>query len=78
MAKRRVLLGMTIAALFAIQSTNSFAANLAPIYMVPSSSAVSLKVLATSGDRFAGTVIKGIPDGMGAMMNGNQMTLVSV
>lgn len=78
MAKRKVLLASTIAALFAFQSSSTYAANLAPTYMLPSSSAVSLKVLATAGDRFSGNVIKGIPDGMGAMMNGNQMTLLSV
>lgn len=66
MAKRRALLATTVVALFAIQSVSSYAANLAPTYMLPSSPAVSLKVLATAGDRFAGTVIKGIPDGMGA------------
>ena len=78
MAKRRVILASVIATLFAIQSTSSFAANLKPTYLLPSSSAISLKVLATAGDRFAGTVIKGIPDGMGAHMNGNQMTILSV
>ena len=78
MAKRRVLLASTIAALFAIQSTSSFAANSKPTYLLPSSTAVSLKVLATAGDRFSGSVIKGIPDGMGAMKNGNQMTILSV
>ena len=78
MAKRRVLLASTIAALFAIQSSSAFAANLKPTYLLPSSTAVSLKVLATAGDSFSGSVIKGIPDGMGAMKNGNQMTILSV
>lgn len=49
----------------------SNAANLAPTYMVPAHSSVQLKVLATAGDLITGNVIKGIPDGMGAMANRN-------
>ena len=49
-----------------------------PIYMISTSSAVSLKPIATTGDTISGTVIRGIPDGMGAYNNGHGgITLLS-
>jgi hypothetical protein len=77
-SRRRVILASILAGLFAVQSANVYAANLAPTYLLPSTSAVSLKVLATAGDRFAGQIIPGIPDGMGAHTNGTKMTVLSV
>ena len=41
-----------------------------PIYMISTNSAVSLTPIATTGDTIAGTIIRGIPDGMGAFDNG--------
>ncbi|NBP11904.1 MAG: DUF839 domain-containing protein [Actinobacteria bacterium] len=74
----RVITASVLVGLFAFQSANTYAANLAPTYLLPSSNSVSLKVLATAGDRFAGSIIPGIPDGMGAHTNGNMMTVLSV
>ena len=42
-----------------------------PIYMISTNSAVTLTPIATTGDVVSGTVIRGIPDGMGAFDNGN-------
>lgn len=44
-------------------------ANSAPQYMLAANDAVQVKVLATAGDVITGSIIKGIPDGMGAMKN---------
>jgi secreted PhoX family phosphatase len=49
-----------------------------PIYMISANSAVSLNPIVTTGDVIAGTVIRGIPDGMGAFDNGRGgITLLS-
>ena len=49
-----------------------------PIYMISTNSAVSLNPIATTGDTIGGTVIRGIPDGMGAFDNGRGgITLLS-
>ena len=42
-----------------------------PIYMISTNSAVSLTPIATTGDDLNGTIIRGIPDGMGAFDNGH-------
>ena len=50
-----------------------------PIYMISTNSAVSLTPIATTGDDLNGTIIRGIPDGMGAFDNGRGgITLLSV
>ena len=41
-----------------------------PIYMISTNSAVSINPIATTGDTIGGTIIRGIPDGMGAFDNG--------
>jgi len=41
-----------------------------PIYMISANEAVTLTPIATTGDTVSGTVIRGIPDGMGAFDNG--------
>jgi hypothetical protein len=49
-----------------------------PIYMISTNSAVSLTPIATTGDTIGGTIIRGIPDGMGAFDNGRGgITLLS-
>ncbi|NCV96243.1 MAG: hypothetical protein EBW33_05885, partial [Actinobacteria bacterium] len=54
-------------------------ANSAPQYMLATNDAVQVKVLATAGDVITGSIIKGIPDGMGAYDNGRGgITLLSV
>jgi len=59
-------------------TTSAWAAASKPTYFLSKNSAVSLKVIATSGDSINGTVIRGIPDGMGAYDNGKGgITLLS-
>jgi len=49
-----------------------------PIYLISANSAVSLNPIITTGDVIGGTVIRGIPDGMGAFDNGRGgITLLS-
>ena len=40
-----------------------------PIYMISTNEAAVLNPIATTGDVISGTVIRGIPDGMGAFLN---------
>lgn len=50
-----------------------------PIYLLSKNDAVTLNPIATTGDIISGTVIRGIPDGMGAYSNGKGgLTLLSV
>lgn len=50
-----------------------------PIYVVSKNSAVEIHPIATTGDVISGTVVRGIPDGMGALSNGKGgFTLLSV
>lgn len=41
-----------------------------PVYLLPTSSAVSIDPIATTGDKIGGLIVRGIPDGMGAYDNG--------
>jgi hypothetical protein len=51
-----------------------------PIYLVSDSAAVAINPIGTTGDILNGTVIRGIPDGMGAYAseNGRGVTVLSV
>lgn len=50
-----------------------------PEYILPTSSAVSIKPLIYTGDTMNGVTVRGIPDGMGALKNDDgSMTLLSV
>lgn len=50
-----------------------------PIYVISKSPAVSITPIATTGDVISGTIVRGIPDGMGAYSNGKGgFTLLSV
>ena len=50
-----------------------------PIYMVSKNEAVEINPIATTGDIISSTIIRGIPDGMGAYSNGRGgFTLLSV
>ncbi|MDD2857265.1 MAG: DUF839 domain-containing protein [Candidatus Nanopelagicales bacterium] len=60
-----VLLGVTSA-----QADSGFA------YMEPVASGVSLKVLATAGDSLNGYTVMGVPDGMGILQDGRNLTLL--
>ena len=61
-------------------STNIAVSALAkPNYILPTNSAVTLKALAYAGDMKTGTVVRGVPDGMGAYANEKGgITLLSV
>ena len=51
-----------------------------PIYLVADNAAVEIKPIGTTGDILTGTVVRGIPDGMGAFAseNGRGVTVLSV
>ena len=61
-----VLVGVT-AVLAASLTTSAFAAGAKPVYFLSKNSAVNIKVISTVGDSITGTVVRGIPDGMGLM-----------
>lgn len=51
-------------------TASAWAAAPKPVYFQSKNAAVDIKVIATVGDSISGTVIRGIPDGMGAYDNG--------
>ena len=73
--------------LFAAVSTGVIASSLvlqsayaaeAPVYLIPATAAASLAVIATTGDKISNEVLRGVPDGMGAMKNADgTLTLLS-
>ena len=78
---KRIWIGSAagMAALLSLTTTVAIAGDRTPIYMLASHSEVSLKVLATAGDKISGNLIKGIPDGMGAQKESDgKITLLSV
>jgi hypothetical protein len=78
--KKRII-GIASALTFVLASSSTFAVAgpQTPIYLLSSHSQVSLKVLATAGDKISGHLIKGIPDGMGAIQESNgKITWLSV
>jgi hypothetical protein len=49
-----------------------------PVYVVSSTAGATISVIATSGDTISGQVLRGIPDGMGALKNADgTITLLS-
>ncbi len=72
-----LLVGVT--AVIAVSlTTSAFAASAKPVYFLSKNAAVDIKVIATVGDTITGTVVRGIPDGMGAFDNGRGgITLLS-
>jgi hypothetical protein len=56
---------------------SSYAAG-APVYVVSKSDGASLSVIATTGEKFSNEVLRGVPDGMGALKNSDgTLTLLS-
>ena len=50
----------------------------APVYLIPASDGASLAVIATTGDTISNEILRGVPDGMGAMKNQDgTLTLLS-
>jgi hypothetical protein len=60
-------------------AASAFALGAKPIYVLSKSAAVDIKAIATVGDAVTGTMVRGIPDGMGAYDNGRGgISLLSV
>ena len=60
-------------------AASAFALGSKPVYVLSKNSAVNIKAIATVGDAVTGTMVRGIPDGMGAYDNGRGgITLLSV
>ena len=60
-------------------AASTFAAGVKPVYVLSKNAAVDIKAIATVGDVVTGTMVRGIPDGMGAYDNGRGgITLLSV
>ena len=78
MKKRYIVGAATSAAALLLGITTANGLNSAPTYILPTQDAVSLKVLATAGDLLTGSIIRGIPDGMGAYKDGSKVTVLSV
>ena len=78
--KTSVKLGAVVAAVaVAVSGGVAYSASLKPTYILPVASGVSIKPLAYTGDKITSTVIRGIPDGMGAYKNAaGDLTLLSV
>ncbi len=50
----------------------------APVYVVSKSDGAALSVIATTGDKFSNGILRGVPDGMGALKNADgTLTLLS-
>ena len=78
--KNSVKLGAVVAAVaVAVSGGVAYSASLKPNYILPVASGVSIKPIAYSGDKITSTVVRGIPDGMGAYKNAaGDITLLSV
>jgi hypothetical protein len=60
-------------------AASAFALGGKPVYVLSKNAAVDIKAIATVGDAVTGTIVRGIPDGMGAYDNGRGgITLLSV
>ena len=60
-------------------AASAFALGSKPVYLLSKNAAVDIKTIATVGDSVTGTMLRGIPDGMGAYDNGRGgITLLSV
>jgi hypothetical protein len=73
-----ILAGVTVVTAVAFAAT-AFALGGKPVYVLSKNAAVNIKAIATVGDAVTGTMVRGIPDGMGAYDNGRGgITLLSV
>jgi hypothetical protein len=78
--KTSVKIGAAIAVMaVAVSGGVAYSASLKPVYILPVASGVSIKPIAYTGDKITSTVVRGIPDGMGAYKNAaGDVTLLSV
>ena len=58
-------------------AASAFALGSKPVYVLSKNSAVNIKAIATVGDAVTGTMVRGIPDGMGAYDNARNKILIS-
>ena len=78
--KRNSLISLIAASTAVVMSGSTTAANAVdkPIYVISSSSAATIKEIATAGDELGSWIVPGTPDGMGAYKNSNgTITLLS-
>ena len=71
---------VTVAGLILAVGTSLVAVGIGakPVYVLSSSDQVEINPIATTGDKISGLVVRGIPDGMGAFLNGKGgITLLS-
>ena len=79
--KTKFKVGAAIAAVVAIAVSGNvaYSGSLKPTYILPVGSGVEIKPLAYTGDKITNTIIRGVPDGMGAYKNASgDVTLLSV
>lgn len=63
----------------AVSGGVAYSASIKPEYVLPVGDGVSIKPLAYTGDKITSTIIRGVPDGMGAYKNAaGDITLLSV
>jgi len=73
-----ILAGTAVVTAVAFAAT-AFALGGKPVYVLSKNAAVDIKAIATVGDAVTGTMVRGIPDGMGAYDNGRGgISLLSV
>ena len=74
-----ILAGVTVVTAAAFAATAFAIVGGKPVYVLSKNPAVEIKAIATVGDAVTGTMVRGIPDGMGAYDNGRGgITLLSV
>ena len=64
-----IIAGAAVVTAVAFAAT-AFALGSKPVYILSKNPAVDIKAIATVGDAVTGTMVRGIPDGMGAYDNG--------
>jgi len=70
-----IVAGIAVAAVSGV----AYSASIKPQYILPVASGVEIKPLAYAGDKITSTVVRGVPDGMGAYKNAaGDVTLLSV
>jgi len=73
-----IIVGAAVVTSFAF-AASTVAIGAKPVYVLSKNSAVEVKAIATVGDLVTGTIVRGIPDGMGAYDNGRGgISLLSV
>ena len=75
---KSIIAGTAVVTAVAFAAT-AFGLGAKPVYVLSKNAAVDIKAIATVGDQVTGTMVRGIPDGMGAYDNGRGgISLLSV